>query len=188
MCVIGEGESATLLKGGYVRLLNGRIYHLSECDLKGGGRLVLSMGESYEEEMLPPKRVGAPKVKEKGVVILGDSSTYSFLPPLSTMEIPVISEVQEPPPPPPPVEIPYSPFAVFGGVLLLMLKKVAGLDRQLKAGTCELRHKEAIVRIAKLEGKVLRKQITDGAKTAKGLKEKMTAKNDEEKEDETKPV
>lgn len=187
MCVIGEGESATLLKGGYVRLLNGRIYHLSECDLKGGGRLVLSMGESYEEEMLPPKRRGAPKVKEKGVVILGDSSTYSFLSPLSTMEIPAISEVHEPPPPPP-VEIPYSPFAVVGGVLLFMLKKVAGLDRQLKAGTCELRHQEAIVRIAKLEGKVLRKQIVDGAKTAKGLKEKMSAKKDEEKEDETKPV
>ena len=183
MCVIGEGESATLLKGGLVRLLNGDIYHLSDCELKAGGRLVLSLGESQDT----PKRKVAKPPRVEGVAMLGDSSEYSFVSPLTLEEVVLISEVQQPPPPPPPPpEIPYSPFSVVGGVLLYVLKKVAGLDRELKAGSCEIRHKEAIVRIAKLEGKVLRKQIVDGAKTAKGLKDKFVPQEDGEVEQENK--
>ena len=168
MCVIGEGEEGLLLKKGLVRLSNGQVYKLSDCDLKPGGRLILSM-ESVEVESAPRKKPLPSPVK--GEFLIKDNEGFSFV---SGLDYPVVELIsyEEVPPPPPPPEIPYTPFAVVGGALLLLLKKVAGLDRALKSGSCEIRHQEAIFRISKLEGKVLRKQIVDGAKAAKGLKEK----------------
>ena len=181
MCVIGQGEYAILLKGGLVKLKNGDVYHLSDCTLEAGGRLALSIGQVSS----PPRSKPSKKVI-KGEVLFSDSEGIHFLEEGLREPIVVLKElrqeIQQPPPLPPPVEVPYSPFVVMGGVLMFVLKKVAGLDRVLKAGTCEMRHQEAIVRIAKLEGKVLRKQIVDGAKGVKGAKEKWDKRKVEEEE------
>lgn len=71
------------------------------------------------------------------------------------------------------------PFSVVGASLMYLLKKVSGLDRKLKEGSCEVRHQEAITRIAKLEGKVLRKQIVDGAKLVKSKLDERKGEKDE---------
>lgn len=183
MCVIGSGETGVLLKGGLVRLLNGDVYLLSDCTLKGGGTLVLAVGQVQAPQA--PKKVRG-KEKLKGVSLLDDTLSFSFIPSLPPPQVRLISEAHEPPPAPPTAEVPYTPFALLGGALLFAFKKLAGLDRQLKSGSCEIRHREAIVRIAKLEGKVLRKQVVDGVKTAKGLKEKLEEKK--EGQDEAKPL
>jgi hypothetical protein len=172
MCIIGEGEIGTLLKGGLVQLSNGDVYPLKDCQLKPGGRLSLSVGSA------PPAKIWKPQPKIKGVSILPSEMIGLGSGNLEVQPIALKTMTSAPEPLPPP-EVPMSPFAVVGGVLLLVLKKVAGLDRQLKSGNCQLRHQEAITRIAKLEGKVLRKQIVDGAKFVKG-------KIDERKEKEGK--
>jgi len=183
MCVIGQGEYAILLKGGLVKLKNGDVYHLSDCTLEAGGRLALSIGQVSSTK---PPRSKPPKKVIKGEVLFSDSEEVHFLE--EGLREPVVvlkeirQEIQQPPPLPPPAEIPYSPFVVMGGILMFVLKKVAGLDRVLKAGTCEMRHQEAIFRIAKLEGKVLRKQIVDGAKGVKGAKEKWDSRKAKEED------
>lgn len=162
MCIIGEGEIGTLLKGGLVKLSNGEVYYLKDCQLKPGGLLSLSVGSAPQEKKWKPK----PK-REEGVSILPSEMIGLGSGNLEVQPI-ALKEMTSAPEPLPPPEVPMSPFAVVGGVLLLVLKKVAGLDRQLKSGSCQLRHQEAMTRIAKLEGKVLRKQIVDGAKFVKG--------------------
>lgn len=176
MCTIGEGVSAQLLKGGLVRLNNGEIYYLKDCKLEPGGRFVLSVG--YEE-----KRQVASTPKRKGVAHLDDISfklgDYT-LNPIEMIMQPAKEET------PKPVEPPTSytlPLAVVSGVLMYALKKISGLDKELKAGTCEMRHQEAVTRIASLEGKVLRKQIVDGAKFVKGQLDERKKDDEEIRED-----
>lgn len=174
MCVIGPGEEGILLKGGLVKLRNGEIYHLSDCELRPGGKFTLSLGT-----VRAPKKTYRPVEKVKGKVLIGQDTEITLVGVLERPSVEMISFKEEPPPPPQ-VETPVAPFAGVGMVLLMVIKKVAGLDRQLKAGSCEIRHQEAIVRIAKLEGKVLRKQIVDGAKTVYGLKDRFSKTDDEE--------
>ena len=64
--------------------------------------------------------------------------------------------------------------------MLYVLKKVSGLDRKLKHGSCEVRHQQAITRIAKLEGKVLRKQVVDGGKAVKAKLDERKANVEEQ--------
>jgi len=159
MCVITEGITAQLLKGGLVRLNDGSVYRLEDCKLEAGGRLVLAVGIKREKPRPKPRLKIVGEVNLEGVeVSLGDFS-------LETQEI-ILHPPKEPPPPfePPATLI---PFSVVGATLLYLLKKVSGLDRKLKHGSCEVRHQEAITRIAKLEGKVLRKQVVDGGKAVK---------------------
>jgi hypothetical protein len=163
MCVITEGITAQLLKGGLVRLNDGSVYRLDDCKLEAGGRIVLAVGIEREKPRPKPRPNPRPKivgeVNLEGVeVSLGDFS-------LETQEI-ILHPPKEPPPPfEPPATL--VPFTLVGAALLYLLKKVSGLDRKLKHGSCEVRHQEAITRIAKLEGKVLRKQVVDGGKAVK---------------------
>ena len=168
MCIIGEGEEGTLLEGGLVRLKNGDLYYLSDCQLKAGGKLILGVGIVREKPK--PK----PKPKVKGEVIF-DNVEMPFV---SSLTPPTVVIETGAPPPPPPVQMPYSPFAVIGVALVLVFKKLSGLDRELKSGSCPLRHQEAITRIAKLEGKVLRKQVIDGGKKVKELADKRREEQD----------
>lgn len=162
MCEIKEGEIGTLLKGGLVRLRDGSVYHLKDCSFGVGGRLVLSVSM--------PKPIFKKKIEVEGASNLEGVPISLIDTQLSVKEIPtfVISEhVLVASEPEPPLEI---ESTLLGGLsigLAFLFKKVTGLDRELKAGSCEIRHQEAITRIAKLEGKVLRKQIVDGAKFVK---------------------
>ena len=82
--------------------------------------------------------------------------------------------------PTPPILTDTLPFAIIGVFLIYTLKKLSGLDRKLKHGSCEIKHQQAITRIAKLEGKVLRKQVIDGGKKLKAkLDERKKEKGDE---------
>jgi len=180
MCVIGEGVRATLLKGGLVMLEDGSIYHLSDCTLKAGGTLSLSISAV-------PVKSSPNRIKIEGVSLLSLDHLERFT---GGLEAPVVrltrQEIKAPLPLPPVAEVPYTPFALIGASMLLLLKKIAGLDKQLKAGTCEMRHVEAINRIASLEGKVLRKQIVDGGKFVYGLKDKLSkGESDQEEEKES---
>jgi len=150
-------------------LEDGSVYYLKDCKLEGGGTLILSVGETKD----PPLRA---KPRVKGEVIFPKEALRGFI---EGLEAPVIhlAHIETKPSEKPLIDssmLDHAPLTVVGGLLLFLLKKVAGLDRALKAGSCELRHQEAIIRIATLEGKVLRKQIVDGAKTAYGLKKKLS--------------
>jgi hypothetical protein len=174
MCLITEGVTAQLLKDGLVRLNDGSIYYLKDCKLEAGGRIVLAMG--IEKDKPRAKPIPQPKVEGEvnleGIeVSLGDFS-------LETQEIILQPPKESPPPFEPPATL--VPFTVVGATLLYILKKVSGLDRKISHGSCEVRHQQAITRIAKLEGKVLRKQIVDGGKTVKAKLDERKVKNDED--------
>ena len=171
MCIIGEGEEGTLLEGGLVRLKNGDLYYLSDCQLKAGGKLILGVG--IVRASPKPK----PKPKVKGEVIF-DNVEIPFVSSLMPPTVVIETGVSEPPPAPRAVQMPYSPFAIIGVALVLVFKKLSGLDRELKSGSCPIRHQEAITRIAKLEGKVLRKQVIDGGKKVKEFADKRREEQD----------
>lgn len=172
MCVIKEGVVGQLLKGGLVRLNDGSIYYLKDCKFEVGGRIVLAMG------IQKPRPKPRPQPKVEGEVNL-DGINVSFGDfSLETQEIILQPPKESPPPFEPPATL--VPFTVVGATLLYLLKKVSGLDRKLSHGSCEVRHQQAITRIAKLEGKVLRKQIIDGGKTVKAKLDERKAKNDEQ--------
>lgn len=160
MCEIKEGEIGTLLKGGLVRLRDGSVYHLKDCSFGVGGRLVLNA-------TTPPIK---KEIEVKGASNLEGVSLSLIDTQLLVEEMPVLfisEQATLAPDPEPPLEI---ESTILGGLslgLAFVFKKLAGLDRELRAGSCEIRHQEAITRIAKLEGKVLRKQLVDGAKFVK---------------------
>jgi hypothetical protein len=157
MCTINPGDEVHLVKGGYVLLPNGELHKSKDCVWKGG---VISL------KIVTPRPKPIPKPsKKEGVTMItgGDVSIGEY-----TLEPITISYLrQEEPEPSPPLISDPAPLAIVGAVLIYALKKVAGLDRELKSGSCEIRHQQAVIRIAKLEGKVLRKQIVDGAKLVK---------------------
>lgn len=183
MCDIRDGEIGTLLKGGLVRLRDGSIYRLKDCSFGEGGRLVLSTGEPSKRRARAP----SPKKKKYEGKANLDGLEITFLD--NDLRAPSVvmremKEVIEQPPPQPKIDsVDMGVLSAVGATLLFVLKKVSGLDRKLKDGSCAVRHQEAIVRIAKLEGKVLRKQLVDGAKTAKGLKEKWDSRSEDSKRD-----
>jgi hypothetical protein len=167
MCEIKKGMEVYLLKGGLVKLPDGSVYALSDCSFTGG-KIILGIGEYVPPR--PKKKVikvnGIPLLEEDHI----DFGDYNLRP----VEL-VLNPIKEPEPEPP---VSYTlPFALIGAGLLFALKKISGLDRKLKTGSCEVRHQEAIVRIAKLEGKVLRKQVMDGGKK---IKEKFIDKKEED--------
>lgn len=174
MCVITEGVIATMLKDDLVRLNDGSIYKLKDCKLESGGRIVLAIGIGKPK----PKRRYKPRPKAEGIVnlegvevSLGDFS-------LETQEIILQPPKEEDPPFEPPVAL--VPFTVVGATLLYVLKKVSGFDRKLSHGSCAVKHQEAVTRIAKLEGKILRKQVIDGGKTVKAKLDERKANKDEQ--------
>lgn len=157
MCTITKGQKAILLKGGLVRLENGDVYKLSDCHLENGARLVLGVATVRKKKHIAKK--------QSGVVLLNDMENVSFISHLDPPEVAYIKIKH-----PPQIvkkEIPSSPFIAIGLVFLLVVKKIAGLNKELKTGSCPIRHQEAITRIAKLEGRLLRKQIIDGGKKVK---------------------
>ena len=162
MCVINTGDVAYLIKGGNVLLPDGYIYPLSSCKWLGG-KLILGIGEVKRSPPLK-RKVKKKDSKSEGVVLIKgdeiDLGEYNLEPVIMTLNTPPPS-----PPPPPPSYL--LPFSIIGVGLLYSIKKLSGLDRKLKHGSCEVRHQEAINRIAKLEGKVLRKQVVDGGKAVK---------------------
>ena len=159
MCVITEGVTATLLKDGLVRLNDGSVYSLNDCKIEPGGRMVLAIG------IEKPKPKPKPKPKVEGVVNLeGIEVSFGDLF-LETQEIILQPPKQAPLPFEPPNTL--VPFTVVGATLLYLLKKVSGFDRKLSHASCVVKHQEAVTRIAKLEGKVFRKQIVDGGKAVK---------------------
>ena len=180
MCKIENGEIGQLLKGGMVRLTHGEVYHLKDCTFGAGGRLVLSV-------------VSTPRIPQENPI--KSSITLEYMgsklidPTLKTHPIPILytqSLVAEQPKAPQEASITVETtlLATMGMMCLFVLKKVAGLDRELKAGSCQIRHQEAISRIAKLEGKVLRKQLVDGAKFVKDKLDKRSTKASSKSEDE----
>jgi hypothetical protein len=174
MCVITEGVTAQLLKDGLVRLNDGSVYNLNDCKLEPGGRIVLAMGIEKPKS----KHRYKPKPKVKGEVFLEDIEVSLYEDTLKTQEIILQPPKEAPPPFEPPATL--VPFTVVGATLLYVLKKVSGFDRKLSHGSCEVRHQQAITRIAKLEGKVLRKQVVDGGKTVKTKLDERKAKKDED--------
>lgn len=168
MCVVNPGDVVYLIKDGLVRFEDGSVYLFKDCKLRGG-TLVLGVGEVKSKPK--PK----PKPKVEGEAILEEINLGSFqLKPLEVktmMTTPVKEEKVEPP-------TSTLPLAVLSVAVIYALKKVLGLDRKLKQGSCEVRHQEAITRIAKLEGKVLRKQIVDGAKLVKGKLDEKKSKGE----------
>jgi len=176
MCDIRDGEEAVLLKNGLVRLKDGSIHNLKDCDLGAGGKLILSAGEYTPRSVKKKKKyVGKAHLDGAEIDFLGSQLQLSPIALLKTEKV-----IEQPPPPPPPKRDPYEigVLSMVGATLMFVLKKVAGLDRKLREGSCAIRHQEAIIRIAKLEGKVLRKQIIDGAKTAKSIKDKVSEKKE----------
>ena len=182
MCVIKEGVEVYLISGGNVMFPNGDVYSLSDCKLTGG-TLILGVGEVEEESPYVrkalPRRVKRKKNIGKSLIIqddvgFGDYSLDSLdLKTLGVVEVPEKLESVDYP------NVDVVGFGVVFALIMTLFKKVAGLNRELKGGSCEVRHIEAITRISKLEGKVLRKQIVDGGKF---IKEKYdNAKKDEEK-------
>jgi len=159
MCEIKKGDVVYLVKGGNVMFEDGRLYRMSDCKLKGG-KIVLGMKGVAEKKV--EKKEGISLLKQDSID-LGDFK-------LESMEIELPKE-----------EMPerndfggwVGPVLMLGAGFLWMLKKISGFDRKINFNSCELRHQEAIVRIAKLEGKVLRKQLIDGGKK---VKEKMEKK------------
>ena len=168
MCEIKEGDEVYLIKGGKVLFPDGSIYNLQDCQLTGG-RLIMGVEEGIEEQR-PKKRFRRVKKKKVGGgkefvfegkgIDLGEFKLETSVAEIVRIEDKKeVNETNE--------YISFLPLAIIGVGLLYVLKKVSGFDRELRKGTCEMRHAEAIVRIAKLEGKVLRKQVIDGGKKVK---------------------
>lgn len=174
MCRIKSGMSVQLVSEGRVLFPDGSLYYLKDCTLETGARLVLAVGT--EDKPPPVRRRVKPKPKplpsdnfmEQDEISLADLS-------LKTEAI----TLQVPPPEPlpePPLGVSEVAITTIGATLLWVLKKVSGLDNQLKSRSCAVRHQEAMTRIGKLEGKVLRKQIVDGGKFVKGQLDKRKEK------------
>lgn len=177
MCKIKEGDEVYLIKGGKVLFPDGSIYNLKDCQLSGG-RLIMGIEEGIEERSGSKKSIKWDKKKKVGgkeFVFEGkgiDLGEYSLETSVTTEIVSIedkkeVNEMNE--------YVSFLPLTIIGAGLLYALKKVSGLDRELRKGTCEMRHTEAIVRIAKLEGKVLRRQIIDGGKK---IKEKIDEKKE----------
>ena len=165
MCEIKEGVEVYLISGGNVMFPNGDIYSLNDCKLTGG-TLILGVGEVEDESPYiryrkkPKKKNTGKSLIVKDMFDLGEFELKE----MKTQIIEVKDEAI-------PVED-YNDFFIGGFVIVFALlvnifKKVSGINNELKIGSCEVRHAEAITRIAKLEGKVLRKQIVDGGKFVK---------------------
>lgn len=170
MCEIKKGDIVYLVKGGKVLLPNGFVYPIDSCKWLGG-KIILGVQEVGQKPVRKkPKKpvLNQPFPLDIDLVDLGEyelkSTEIVISPPKTVKDIPT----------PPSYTL---PFTVIGIFLLYTLKKLSGLDRKLKHGSCEIKHQQAITRIAKLEGKVLRKQVIDGGK-------KLKAKLDERKKDE----
>jgi hypothetical protein len=134
----------------------------------------LSAGE-HTPRPVKKKYVGKAYLDGVEIEFLGSQLQLSPIALLKTEKV-----IEQTPPPTPPKIDSYEigALSMVGATLMFVLKKVAGLDRKLREGSCTIRHQEAIFRIAKLEGKVLRKQIVDGAKTAKNIKDKVSEKKE----------
>ena len=167
-CLIDNGEVGILYKGGLVKLSNGDFYYLKDCDFSTGGRLVIGIEESPERRFKEERK---EEVKySKGEALLRDTE-FSFsetkLSPISIIMMPTEESA-------PLVKrentyddlFPVS-FIFFISCIGVLFKKLAGINRQINSGTCEMRHYEAMSRIAKVEGKLLRKQAIDGSKKIK---------------------
>ena len=176
MCKIKEGDEVYLIKGGKVLFPDGSIYNLKDCQLSGG-RLIMGIEEGIEERSGSKKSIKRDKKKKAGGkefvfegkgIDLGEFKLETSATEIVSIEDKKeVNEMNE--------YVSFLPLAIIGAGLLYALKKVSGLDRELRKGTCEMRHTEAIVRIAKLEGKVLRRQIIDGGKK---IKEKIDEKKE----------
>lgn len=175
MCEIKEGDEVYLVKGGKVLFPDGSIYDLRDCQLSGG-RLILGIEEDAEDNWpkkltrsVEKKKTGGKEfVFESKDIDLGEYNLETNAVEIVSIEDKKeINETNE--------YMSFLPLAIICAGLLYALKKVSGFDRELKKGTCEMRHAEAVVRIAKLEGKVLRKQIIEGGKK---VKEKFDEKKD----------
>jgi hypothetical protein len=159
MCKISEGEIALLLPDGKVRLEDGSVHYLRQCELLPGARLLLGVREYTHKKKKPPI---------KGVYNADRDMVDFEISPLVLKEI----IVPKKDPLPPQVSEPESNYLhvlapITIAALAYLFKKVAGLDNKLTSGSCEVKHQVAMDRIAKLEGKVLRKQIIDGGKLVK---------------------
>jgi len=181
MCIVRDGESVILVKGGYVLFKDGSLYLLKDCKLEPGARLVLAISEPKKKSI--PKRVYKPYVKSDTFLEVSDVSladVYLEIEPVLMVNFnedkraeiaqPVEKKPQQ-------SNISDIALPVVGVMLMYLLKKVSGLDKELKSGSCEIRHQEAVNRIASLEGKVLRKQIIDGAKFVKGQIDKRSERD-----------
>jgi hypothetical protein len=176
MCIINEGDEVYLVKGGKVLFKDGTTYPFSSCKWLGG-KVILGISTSR-----PPKAKKRPikyKPRIEGKVLLDDNLYLGEY----TLEPMVIQTPKEPLIETQPTSY-LVPISIIGVGLLYALKKVSGLDRKLKQGSCEIRHQEAITRIAKLEGKVLRKQISDGGKTIKSKLDQRKESKDDQKDKE----
>lgn len=177
MCEIKEGVEVYLVSGGNVMFPNGDIYSLSDCKLTGG-TLILGIGEAEDAsphigyQKKPKKKNVGKSLIVKDMFDLGDFELKE----IKTQMIEVKDEVIP--------EENYNDFFAGGFVIVFALlfnifKKVSGINNELKIGSCEVRHAEAITRISKLEGKVLRKQIVDGGKFVKEKYDKSKKKKED---------
>lgn len=176
MCEIKEGDEVYLAKGGKVFFKStGHLYDLSNCKISGG-RIIVGIEESDEAfdnnlHIYKNKNIKKRQQFKKGKVLLEDFDISlgdlklknPYVEIKSVVHEKKLEEVQNK------VDVPITtlPFAIAFSCIFYLFKKISGLDRKLNAGTCEVRHAEAIKRIASLEGKVLRKQIIDGGKAIK---------------------
>ena len=166
-CLIGEDEVAILYKGGLVKLKNGKFYSLRNCEFLPGGRLVIGIEESISENYR------ASRIKErkivKGEVLLRESDIVFE----NTKLNPVSIQIQH--------ENVHKEFekengnesyfvislVLIAGLFVSLFKKLAGINKELNSGSCQIRHSHAMMRISDLESKMLRKKVIDGGKAVK---------------------
>ena len=167
-CLINNGEIGILYKGGLVKLSDGNFYRLTDCEFSPGGRLVIGVEESPERRFKEERK---EEIKySKGEVLLRDDE-FSFsetkLNPISIMMMPSQKEKPYLKSEDTLTDLFPASFLFVCGLIGVLFKKLAGVNRQINSGTCEMRHYEAMTRIAKVEGKLLRKQAIDGGKKIK---------------------
>ena len=175
-CEIKEGDEVYLIKGSKVLFQSGEVYNLKDCRVSGG-KIIIGIEETVPSaQKKKPKLVKKKSKSKKGKVLLEDIEISlgdlklknPYVEIKTTVQQKKFKETKKE------VDVPGTllPFTIAFSCIFYLFKKISGLDRKLKSGSCEVRHIEAINRIAKLEGKVLRKQIIDGSKAIKSKIEK----------------
>jgi len=181
-CEIKEGDEVYLIKGGKVLFQSGEVYNLKDCNVSGG-KIIIGIEETVPSAQKKKSKFIKKKSKsKKGKVLLEDIEISLGDLKLKNPYVEIKTAVQqkklEETKPHKEIDVPGNllPFTIAFSCIFYLFKKISGLDRKLSSESCEVRHIEAINRIAELEGKVLRKQIIDGSKA---IKSKVDKKREE---------